>query len=457
MKKIFNYILVAGLALSATSCDFTDLTPTDKVGENDVFSSVTTLEQTINGAYSKMSLRTTVGVSAVLSDDVIKGGQNGGAGDDSFQWTYTENSGDHGNLWPSFYSTIHTCNTILKGAEGIQPANAEEEKIKNNALGTVLFMRAYSHFELLRFFSDFDKKDSYGVPYSKTPVLLEQLGRNSVSECFEALKEDLENAVPLLSQDAPEKTEYVSKAAARALLARVLLYEHSYDKAYQVAAEVLAQNPIATMEEYPSIWVDKTDADIIFKLKKLPGDEKMGDTFFWSDNSSLFEASKEIQHDFADTDIRKACFFAEGVDRDNVKVDRVIKYKGSDDNIGLVDMKILRSSEMLLIMAEAKAQTGDLVTANKCLNQLRAERIEGWEAIEYGTKDVLLKEILLERRRELCYEGHRFFDMRRFNQPIHKPSINKTLEVNDFHRLMPIPLSEMQGNHVIEKQQNPGY
>ena len=457
MKKIFNYILVAGLALSATSCNFTDLTPTDKVGESEIFSSVSTLEQTINGAYSKLSLRTTVGVSAVLSDDVIKGGQNGGAGDDSFQWTYTENSGDHGSLWPTFYSTIHTCNTILVGAEGIQPANAEEEKIKNNCLGTVFFMRAYSHFELLRFFADFDKKESYGVPYSKKPILLEQLGRNSVAECFDALKEDLETAESLLTQDAPEKPEYVSKAAARALMARVLLYERNYEKAYQVASEVLAQNPIAEMEEYASIWSDKTNADVIFKLKKLPGDEKMGDTFFWSDNSSLFEASKEIQNDFADNDVRKACFFAEGVDRDNVKVDRVIKYKGSDDNIGLVDMKILRSSEMLLIMAEAKAQLGDLATANKCLNQLRAERIEDWETTDYDSKDELLKEILLERRRELCYEGHRFFDMRRFSLPIHKPSINKTLEVNDFHRLMPIPLAEMQGNHVIEQQQNPGY
>ena len=70
MKKIFNYILASGLALSAVSCDFTDLDPTDKIGSNEIFSSVSTLEQTIYGAYSQLSLRTTVGVSAVLSDDV---------------------------------------------------------------------------------------------------------------------------------------------------------------------------------------------------------------------------------------------------------------------------------------------------------------------------------------------------------------------------------------------------
>ena len=107
-------------------------------------------------------------------------------------------------------------------------------------------------------------------------------------------------------------------------------------------------------------------------------------------------------------------------------------------------------------MAEAKAYT-DLAEGNKLLNRLRAARIEGWEDKECATKEALLDEILLERRRELCYEGHRFFDMRRFNLPIYKPMIDKTLDVNDHHRIQPIPLSEMQGNPVIAKQQNSGY
>ena len=39
----------------------------------------------------------------------------------------------------------------------------------------------------------------------------------------------------------------------------------------------------------------------------------------------------------------------------------------------------------------------------------------------------------------MCYEGHRFFDMRRFNLPIYKPMIDKTLDINDHHRIQPIP------------------
>lgn len=111
---------------------------------------------------------------------------------------------------------------------------------------------------------------------------------------------------------------------------------------------------------------------------------------------------------------------------------------------------------MLLIMAEAKAQT-DVNEGSHLLSQLRKERIIGWSATTYASKEELLKQIELERRHELCFEGHRWFDLRRWELPIVKNETNKTLEVGDFHRLMPIPKSEMEANPVIAKQQNKGY
>lgn len=247
-----------------------------------------------------------------------------------------------------------------------------------------------------------------------------------------------------------------SQAAAKALLARVYLYERNYDKAYEYASAVLAQNPIAAMNEYGALWTDESNKEVLFELKKLSGEETIGTIFFSADNSSSFEPSTELINSFDEDDIRLQIFIGDGVDRDGVAVKRVNKYKGTAENVGLADQKMLRSSEMLLIMAEAKAHT-DLAEGNKLLNQLRAARIEGWESKDYTTEEVLLNEILLERRRELCYEGHRFFDMRRFNLPIYKPMIDKTLDINDHHRIQPIPLSEMQGNPVIAKQQNSGY
>jgi len=210
------------------------------------------------------------------------------------------------------------------------------------------------------------------------------------------------------------------------------------------------------MNEYAAIWSDDSDADVIWKLKRMVGEETIG-TIFWSaDNSSAFEPSPELIADYTPEDIRLGIFIGDGVDRDGVPVKRVNKYKGTESNVGLADEKILRSSEMQLIKAEAIAHT-DLSEANTLLNELRKERIEGWTDANYGTLDEFMEELLLERRRELCYEGHRFFDMRRFGKSLYKPVIKKTLDVGNFRWLMPIPLSELQGNAVIADQQNPGY
>lgn len=456
MKKIINYIFAAGMMMSAASCSFTDLEPTDKVSDKEIFSSITTLEQALTGTYSKMSMRTTISVSAVLSDDVYKGGQNGGAGDDSYQWTYSASTGDHNTLWSSYYSVISMANRVINGAKGVTPANDGEAKIKNNCVGSALFIRAYTYFDLLRFFADFENKEGYGVPYSTTPVVLETLGRNTVAECFGSMKDDLENAISLLSQVTPDTPEYASQAAAKALLARIYLYERNYGKAYEYASAVVTQNPIAGISEYAKIWDDTSNKEVLFELKRLSGEETIGTIFFSADNSSSFEPSTELIKSFAAGDIRAQVFIGDGVDRDGVPVKRVNKYKGMAANVGLANQKMLRSSEMLLIMAEAKAYT-DVPAGSLLLNQLRAARITGWQQKDYTTKEALLDEILLERRRELCYEGHRFFDMRRFNKAIYKPMIDKTLELTDHHRIQPIPLAEMQGNQVIAKQQNKGY
>lgn len=456
MKTLYRALCIGGMALMTVSCDYTDLQPTDQIGDEKIFSSVSALEQTVTGAYAQMSASQIIRVTAVLSDDVIKGGQNGGAGDDTYQWTYTASTGEHADIWSKEYNVINQVNRILKGAESVEPTTDEEIASKNNCIGTAKFLRAYNSLELLLFFSDIENQDSYGIPYVKEPVVLETPGRNSVKECFDFMIQDLTEARPLLSQTTPDDPAYVSQTAVDALLARIYLYKKDYGKAYQYADAALQQKPFATMSEYADIWSDNSDADIIWKLKRLVGEETIG-TIFWSaDNSSSFEAAPELINAFPAGDIRLNLFVGDGVDRDGVAVKRVNKYKGTEANVGLADGKMLRASEMQLIKAEAIAHT-DLDQANNLLNELRRERIQGWVDQNYTTFDAFIEELLLERRRELCYEGHRFFDMRRFGKSLYKPVIKKTLEAGNFRWLMPIPLSELQGNPVIAEQQNPGY
>ena len=457
MKILYKSIFALALTATAlTSCDFTDLTPTDQIDDSSIYSSVTSLEQTVTGAYALMSYKQLVRVSAVLSDDVIKGGQNGGAGDDTYQWTYTAPTGEHNDIWSRQYRIINLTNRILQGAEGVQANDADETARKNNCIGTAKFLRAYSALELLLYFSDIENESGYGIPYVTEPVILQTPGRNTVKECFDNIVQDLNDARSLLTLSKPSTPGYANQLAVDALLARIYLYRKDYAKADEYAKKVLDQMPLADINEYADIWSDKSEKEVVWKLKRNTGDETIG-TIFWSgDNSSAFEPAPAFIACFEAGDVRLSTFVGDGVDRDNVPVKRVNKYKGSDSNVGLADAKMIRSSEMLLIRAEVAAQS-DLTAANKLLNQLRANRIEGWVDQTYSTKTEFIDELLLERRRELCFEGHRFFDMRRYKRALYKPLIDKTLEVGNYRWLMPIPNGEMQGNSVIASQQNPGY
>lgn len=457
MKTIYKSFALLSVSLWGFACSYTDLEPTDKVGDQEIFSSAAALEQTVTGVYSKMSLRRTIQISSVLSDDVYKGGQNGGAGDDTYQWTYTASTGDHNDLWAKEYEVINMVNRILKNAGGVPAGSDSEKASKNNSIGTALFIRAYTYMNLLRFFADPDQGEAYGIPYTLAPVILETPGRNTVGECFDLMQKDLEEAMPLLAQARAEDPAYVSQTAIKALLARICLYKRDYPQAYEYAAAALADKPLAGLDEYAAIWSDESNADVILELKKLSGEETIGTIYFSADNSSAFEPSAELIACYPEGDVRLPIFIGDGVDREGVAVKRVNKYKGTPENVGLADQKLLRSSEMVLIMAEAKAESNDLTAANELVNRLRSARIRGWEPKNYASKDELIREILLERRRELCYEGHRFFDLRRHRLPIVKPMINKTLEVGNYRWIQPVPLGEMQGNPVIAKQQNPGY
>ena len=111
-----------------------------------------------------------------MSDDVIQGGQNGGAGDDTYQWTYTASTGEHNDIWSKEYSVINLVNRILQGAENVPAETDEEIASKNNSIATAKVLRAYNSLQLLLFFSIIKNVSSYVIPYVQTPFVLETSG-----------------------------------------------------------------------------------------------------------------------------------------------------------------------------------------------------------------------------------------------------------------------------------------
>lgn len=86
----------------------------------------------------------------------------------------------------------------------------------------------------------------------------------------------------------------------------------------------------------------------------------------------------------------------------------------------------MRTAEVYLILAEAKARQNDLSGAVEVLNLLREKRIKGSEAIlpEPATQREMMQEIINERRKELLLGFSRFWDLKRFNT---EPDYAKTI------------------------------
>jgi len=113
---------------------------------------------------------------------------------------------------------------------------------------------------------------------------------------------------------------------------------------------------------------------------------------------------------------------------------------------------LIRISEIYLNRAEAYAHKSDYTKARADVNALRNKRGIGDAA---AVNSALLNEILLQRRIELAFEGHRFFDMKRLGMDISRPSGLTTVSYDDYRVVAPIGTSELDVNKALVN--NPGY
>lgn len=465
MKKIQSICIVALLAAFAlTSCNYTDLDPTDMVGPDKAFGNVQNVHKAVVGIYGKASLRSKLAVTEYIADDCVQGGDSGGAGTDLAGWVYTATSGDVSGLWAHYYGIINQANRVLNYGPKVKPLNAEEETSLQVSLGTAYFFRAYAHFELLCFFSDFSNDDALGIPYVSHYHVVGNPPRDKVGACYEQIMTDLTRAYDMLTVAAPDlagdnkatnSTAYISQAAVDALRARVSLYHKKYTHAYIYASNALRAVGIAKLGEVQNLWLDKSNAGTIFKLSRPAGSSTIGTLFVGRDYSSVFRPSNELRAQFSEKDVRGPVFFEYGRDRAGAPVWMVTKWFGDASDIGRLDEKMFRAEEMQLIAIEAlmMRENPDLAEANRLLNELRAERIEGYTAQTYPG---LLAEIIKERRCELVWEGHRLFDARRLKVTMTREG--KTISADDYRLTLPIPQAEIDANSGIsESDQNYGY
>ena len=389
---------------------------------------------------------------------------NRGQGVQDHTWDINSGSNSPTGIWFNLYNVINRANRILNIIDGIPAQTTSEELQKDRIKAECLGLRALSHFDLLRSFGvSYDGDSSeLGVPNIDYVVVLQQPSRNTVAENYNFINADINAALGLLDADYADNTR-LTVNALNALQARVALYQGDYATAISAASQVINNVPLATATEYPDIWTDASEEEVVFKLKRTTGDGAVGTLFQDTNGDVFFTMSNDILFRLLATSTGDPRF---GVCLDlataTIAVPTIGKYLGTAANFGLNDIKIFRTSEMVCIRSEAYARSGELALSSADMNLLGVNRGYAGTAA-FATTAEALAVIEDVRRIELAFEGHRYYDMRRYGKSIDRTPTDDCgaasgacqLPATDHRWVMPIPQDEIFANDNIT--QNPGY
>ncbi len=461
-KKIFKYIFLL-LPVIISSCKKQlDLTPTDTIDATRAFRNLADINLGLIGAYAVLGTSDITNTSLVSDECTLPTENTTGGGVATHRWQYDGSNGTITAAFSENYIAIDRINRALAGMDAISTTPGEQP-LKDQYRGELLALRAYCHFELIRNFASRYETGALGIAYMEQSII-SLPSRLSFEGTIAKIKADLVAAKPLIPSSFTDKTR-ITKAAISAMQARVALYEKNWDAAVTYSTEAISLMPLATKTQFPLIWKDQGDAEVFWKLKRATAaDGLLGDFYFRTSNIVLYAPSYKLMNLFDRVnDVRATSYIKVDNTRGTGKIPNiVIKYAGVA-TANLADVKLYRTGEMFLIRAEAYAEKTMLTEAASDLNTLRAARITGYTAQTFGSKSQLIDSVYSERFKELAFEGHRFFDLRRRNLPVSRDpadAINTLgavlLTPSQPQYAFPIPNSELTIANS-KMVQNPGY
>jgi len=355
-----------------------------------------------------------------------------------YDWNYSGGAGAFGS-----YTRIYYTNLVLDGLEKITPANSDEKIQWDNIKGQALFHRAHAFYELAQVFADAYESNSastkLGIPLRLESDVNIPSKRGTVQQTYRQIINDLELANKLLPISASYKTR-PSQQAVFALLARVYLSMEDYANSSIYAN--LCLSSYNTLMDYKTLSATGTTNPITDYNPEI--------IFYASIHTALNVISftnilidRNLYDSYDANDLRKKIFFNENI------TTKLVTYKGTYSGRGFNQcFSGLATDEVYLIRAECYARDGKTAEAMSDLNTLLNTRWSG----TYVNKTALnaedaLKQILLERRKELILRGLRWSDLRRLNRdPRFAITLTRkigtttyTLEPNSYKYTFPIP------------------
>lgn len=408
------------------------------------------------------------------TDDAEWGGGRATANqpkNDLDRYTFTPATTTFQAVWSTTYRGINRANAVLERV----PEIAMEADLKERLLAEARFMRGFYYFTLVRLFGD--------VPLilNETTSLVDlNVSRTSTEEVYTQIIRDFTEAEAVLplSYTAADRGR-ATKGAATAFLAKVHLTRQDWSNAAQKAREVIDSGMYDFWEKFEDAFLiaNKNGKEAVFEVQALGGGLGEG-SFMQGYMRPNFDRVNNIGG-FGDDPVTRNLYeaYPPGDKRRDITIRLysatstpaapasiefpayVYKYldpTATANGDGSNNYPVIRYADVVLMYAEALNELGGgNPEAFEWVNKIR--RRAGLPDLSQSLSKAEFRDaVLLERRLELAFEGHRWYDLVRTRRLISAMQAqNPSILVNEWNYLYPIPQRELDTNPSLT--QNPEY
>lgn len=468
---LFGSLIIA--AAFMTSCEkFLTTEPSDQVSDASALSSAGQLQMSLISAYNQMFFNSSGGNDRLFGglyglqlfwdergNDIMSTTNMGGYQVSSYEFTpsFTRSDGDGALvMWRYCYKLINQCNIIIDALPDADGSDAEKRLIESQAKA----MRAIGYFHLIQTY-----QQTYAIAKDKRGVILRlhaddpaDMDFSTVQQVYDQIVADLSDARTGLASYNRDVIWRINSDVVTGWMARVYQVMGNWSEAYNCAKAVYDKySTLMTKEQWYSGFDDciqNNIPEVVWAMSATDENNHGGDTCFnfWynQDPETYGEGQTGIYRFFnLFTSPEYVALFDEGdwrgakvpydqeivTEAEELKVMFWRRTGNADSNINTKwaynkfkhygdaalstrpDYCLMRGTEMLLIMAEAKANQGDSGEAITLLNRLQESR--GAILTTTTNKTDLLEEIYKERRKELLGEGLTGqYDLVRLQKPL---------------------------------------
>lgn len=491
-NRIITILSTILLVFSFTACsdDFLNTVPTESVDATSAYATTKNASAAINGIYRSLVVRYLgsqghFGHPAVmlimdhLGEDLIQGAASASWHVAETRWVAhrTDNTAGVRLPYEMYYRVIANTNVAIENIPNSVGTQAQKDQILGEALG----LRAWSYFNLIqlygkRYNAAAKPNSTPGVPLVLKPTV-EGLPRATVEEVYTQINKDLVDASKILGTTRTYKS-HINLDVIKGIQARVALTQQNWEAAAKFANEARKSYPIMNEATYQDGFSNISNSEWMWGFDHLEDQSEFFGAFHsyvsCNYNSTVIRTypkviNSKLYDQIPTSDVRSKMWIKAPTAANAVTppggirppyLNQKFKLPGTPSTSTMGDIPYMRSSEMVLIEAEALARQGKDADAAKVLQELVVKR-DASAVLSTNTGEKLIDQIMFNRRVELWGEGFRFLDLKRTNSPLNRNGANHIAAITTIYDVPAddkmwewlIPRAELDANKAVV--QNP--